>query len=93
MFKIQYQHQVVRSDIPKLSREWKDVIKSVIEEKLKNNPNIYSKPLRGSLGGYWKLRVGDYRIVFKIVEKTVKIFAIQHRSIVYKNISKRINQK
>jgi len=29
--------------------------------------------------GYWELRVGDYRVVFKIVENEVWIFGIIHR--------------
>ena len=29
--------------------------------------------------GYWKLRVGDYRVVFRIVKNEVWIFGIMHR--------------
>ena len=53
-------------------------------------PEIYGKPLRSSLKGYRNLRIGDYRIIFRIEEKAVKVFAILHRSIVYKDINKRI---
>lgn len=30
------------------------------------SPQEYALPLRKNLGGYWKLRVGDYRVVFRI---------------------------
>jgi mRNA interferase RelE/StbE len=46
--------------------------------------------LRKTLRGYWKLRVGDYRVVFKIVAEEVWILRIIHRKQVYEAIKKRI---
>lgn len=89
-FEIRYHEAVVSEDIPKLSREWRDTIKVAIATKLTTHPEIFGKPLRHSLKGYRKLRVGDYRIVFRIEKQTVKIFIIQHRSVVYKMLEKRI---
>lgn len=89
-FEIQYHEAVVSEDIPKLSKEWRDTIKVAIETKLTKHPEIFGKPLRHSLKGYRKLRVGDYRIVFRIEKQTVQIFIIQHRSVVYKLLEKRI---
>lgn len=90
IFDIQYHEAVAKEDIPKLSSDWKEKIKSAIENKLSEHPEIFGKPLRKSLKGYRKLRVGDYRVIFRIEEKTIKIFAIQHRSVVYKIIIKRM---
>ncbi len=84
MFKIQYQQSVVEKDIRKLPKTIKERIKSAIETKLMEQPEVYGKPLRRSLKGYRKLRVGDYRIIFRIENDKVKIFIIQHRSVVYK---------
>jgi len=39
---------------------------------------------------YKKLRVSDYRVVFKIEGTIIKILAISHRSNVYAKIKKRI---
>ena len=61
-----------------------------MQEKLTENPETFGKPLRRSLKGYWKLRVGDYRIIFKIQGKTVKIMIIGHRSTVYEKAEGRI---
>ncbi|MBI4050751.1 MAG: type II toxin-antitoxin system RelE/ParE family toxin [Candidatus Doudnabacteria bacterium] len=83
MFKIVYHHLVVSDDIPKLSSEWKEKIRHAIEGRLMTHPDLYGKPLRRSLKGYRKLRVGDYRVIFRIEKAIVKILAIQHRSIVY----------
>jgi mRNA interferase RelE/StbE len=89
MFEVVYQSDVVQEDIPKLSEEWKLVIRYAIEKKLMTRPEIYGKPLRQSLAGYRKLRVGDYRVIFRIEREVVKIFVIQHRSRVYKTAEKR----
>lgn len=90
IFAIHYHELVVREDIPRLSSEWKEKIKQAIESRLASNPEIYGKPLRQSLKGYRKLRVGDYRVIFRIQGTAVKILIIQHRSVVYKMIQKRI---
>ena len=90
MFEITYHHLVVSNDIPKLSIEWKEKIQRAIEQRLKTHPDLFGKPLRRSLKGYRKLRVGDYRVIFRIEKNIIKIFLIQHRSVVYDEIDKRI---
>jgi mRNA interferase RelE/StbE len=90
-FEIRYHTAVVREDIPKLAQIVRDQIKHAIEKKLTTFPDQYGKPLRRSLKGYRKLRVGDYRVIFRIDGKIVKIFIIQHRSVVYKKSKKRIH--
>lgn len=89
-FDIVYHPDVVEKDIPKLSPSDKNRIKKAIEDKLITYPELFGKPLRRSLKGYRKLRVGDYRAIYRIEGKKVKIFYIGHRSIVYKKANKRI---
>ena len=89
-FKISYQLAVTQEDIPRIAETWRDKIESAIEEKLITHPDVYGKPLRRSFRGYRKLRVGDYRVVFRIEELRVKIFAIAHRSVVYKIMKHRL---
>jgi len=47
-------------------------------------------PLRKSLRGYWKLRVGDYRVVFIIKGETVYILGIRNRKRIYEEVAGRI---
>ncbi|RJS73927.1 type II toxin-antitoxin system RelE/ParE family toxin [ANME-2 cluster archaeon] len=50
--------------------------------KLKENPDIHGKPLRGHLHGYWELYFENkFRIIYTIDynEKTVTIEAIKHK--------------
>lgn len=53
---------------------------------LKNNP-LAGIPLKGTLKGYRKYRIGDYRIVYRYQskEKTLIIYRIESRQGVYKN--------
>jgi len=90
IFEIIYHPLVVKEDIPKLSSDWRNKIRSAIEQRLTSNPDLYGKPLRRSLKGYRKLRVGDYRVVFRIEKTKVIILIIKHRSLVYQEAGKRL---
>ena len=51
------------------------------------DPIGFGKPLRYSLKGHKRLRVSDYRVVYRIdpQTKTVFIVAIKHRKDVYED--------
>ena len=64
-------------------------IKSQIDEVLykleqlgTDSPNM--KPLTGEFKGYYRIRSGDYRIVFYLLEEEITIVSILHRKEVYK---------
>ena len=79
-FEIIYHPLVVRDDILKLSAEWKAKIQKAIEERLTIHPETYGKPLRRSLKGYRKLRVGDYRVIFLLEKRNnVKLVVINNK--------------
>jgi len=68
----------------------RDRISRAIETRLTTEPQRYGEPLRRTLKGYWKLRVGDYRVVFKVVKDEVWIFGIAHRREVYERVVRRL---
>lgn len=90
LYEVRYHHEVKAVDIPLLNVTLKKRIRKAIEERLMTAPNQYGEPLRKSLKGYWKLRVGDYRVVFKVVGNEVWILGIINRKDVYDMILKRI---
>ena len=90
LFTLHYHPAVRFEDLPLIDRRTKDRIRKAIEERLKTVPHDYGEPLRKSLKGYWKLRVGDYRVVFKVIETEVWILGIRHRKSVYMDIGARI---
>lgn len=82
-YRVLYHPAVVKEDIPRLDRMVRVRIKQSIKRKLIADPETFGVPLRRSLKGYRKLRVGDYRVVFRISGNTVYILAILHRRLVY----------
>ena len=89
-FELRYHPDVRDVDIPKLNETIRKRIKRAIEERLSISPHQYGEPLRKTLKGYWKLRVGDYRVVYKVVGNEVWILAIINRKDVYTKVMKRI---
>jgi mRNA interferase RelE/StbE len=87
-YTVSYHPSVKEKDLPKLDVIIKTKIKKAIETKLITAPDQYGAPLRRTLKGYWKLRVGDYRVVFKIKSNEIVILAILHRKDVYNVVPK-----
>ncbi len=85
MYEIFYLPEVIENQIPKLSLPVRRRIKKAIEKKLAINPIVFGKPLRYSLKGLRRLRVEDYRVIYKIDEHVdrVIIVKIAHRKAVY----------
>lgn len=84
-YHIEYLEAVVKDDIPTLPKKIQTTIKKAIDERLMIDPIGFGKPLRYSLKGHRRLRVSDYRIVYRIEPKTntVLIVAIKHRKDIY----------
>ncbi|MDR1208202.1 MAG: type II toxin-antitoxin system RelE/ParE family toxin [Holosporales bacterium] len=59
------------------------LIKRVIEERLTQDPQAFGKPLRGSLKGHYRLRIEDYRIIYRVNGNVVLVIAIGHRKDIY----------
>jgi len=89
-FKLIYHADVKKVDLPKIDMKNRSMIKKAIEERLATQPEVFGKPLQRTLKGYWKLRVGEYRVVFKIVENDILVLGIIHRKDVYQRVKKRI---
>jgi len=85
-----YHPEVARRDLPPIPLNVQSRIAEALAARLGETPEKYGQPLRGTLRGYWKLRVGDYRVVFKIADDEVWIFAILHRRQVYEDVLRRV---
>lgn len=83
MFQILYHPAVGREDVPGLNRDIKQRLKAAIDNRLTRAPQDYGKPLRGELKSLWSLRVGDYRVVYRIEQQKVKVIQIAHRRDAY----------
>jgi len=85
-FRIEYLESVVRDDIPRLPTTAKRRVRNAVERKLGSNPVEFGKPLRYSFRGARRLRIGDYRVIYKIEPPdSVLIIKIGHRREVYED--------
>lgn len=76
-------HKNLKEDLNKLDKFSRSRIKKVIETRLLIDPIKYGQLLKGTLKGFRKLRIGDYRVIYKIVKMEVIILGIRHRRDIY----------
>lgn len=72
-------------DYRKINNPFKDQIKTKIDELCNfNNETKNVKMLKGEFKGLFRLRIGDYRIIFRTQNESLIIISILHRKDVYK---------
>lgn len=73
------------TDLEKLSQTVRQRIVNKINWLAKNFEQITPQPLSNNLSGFFKLRVGDYRVIyeFSLAEKIITIDRVGHRSEIY----------
>ena len=81
-YKIAFRKSVGR-DLKKIGKEQVDKILLKIEETLVKTPEKCPL-LSGKFAGLRKFRVGEYRIIFSILDDTVLILRVSHRKESYK---------
>lgn len=67
-------------------------ILKAVEGRLGKAPEQYGERLRQSLHGFWKMRVGDYRVIYEIAGSEVRIYGVLDRRDVYGEIGKRTSK-
>jgi addiction module RelE/StbE family toxin len=90
MFEVEYHPKVAR-DLKHISHPIQKILRRAIETKIAVAPEMYGKPLQFSLRGARSMRVGDYRIIFVITQKVVRIAMIGHRAKVYDEVDGRLS--
>lgn len=68
---------VLTEDFKKIEHTAKRLILKSIHKKLAQDPENYGAPLAGDYKGYWKLRVGDYRVIYRIVKDKVLVIVVK----------------
>ena len=71
--------ETAKKQLAKLDKTAAKRITAFLRERLGqlDNPRHLGKALTGPLGGYWRYRVGDYRIVCEIQDKEFIILVIE----------------
>jgi mRNA interferase RelE/StbE len=76
-WKIKIHRLVLEEDFKSIGRSEQEIILKNIRKKLSVDPEGYGKALLGELRGYWRLRVGDYRVIYKIQRDIIQVLVIK----------------
>jgi mRNA interferase RelE/StbE len=78
----------VRKSLEKIDAAGRRRIRAYLEERVAklDDPRQIGKPLTGELGGLWRYRVGDYRIICELrdAQLVVLVVTVDHRKDVYR---------
>jgi mRNA interferase RelE/StbE len=85
-----YHERVAKHDIKMLDVTVAKRIKTAIENKLTTDPLSYGSPLHGKLAKFFKLRVGDRRVIYSLRGGKVLILIIAHRKEAYETAELRL---
>lgn len=86
-FSIYYTKQAKKA-LKRLDKPVLVMIKAWLEKNLLNtaNPRKYGKALKGKYSGYWRYRIGSYRIIAEIRDNELMIVFVDlgHRKEIYR---------
>ena len=78
----------VEKDLGKIGKAEAKRIIATLENRVAklDDPRQLGSALSGDLGGYWRWRIGDYRVVARIKDERVTILVVRvgHRREVYR---------
>jgi mRNA interferase RelE/StbE len=83
LFTIRYLEFAKGKYFQAIAQDKRMLIKRAIGDKLTVNPRAFGKPLAGSLKGHYRLRIGDYRVIYRVNDDIVTVVAIGHRKDIY----------
>ena len=86
MIEIKYSEKAVKQIklIAKGNRKSAELILDTIEKYVENPKGKFDiKHLKGKLAEFKRLRVGNYRIIFDVIENVLYVYEIKHRKEVY----------
>jgi len=68
--------RIFEDDFRSIERLQQQRLIRTIRKKLTTHPAEYGKPLSAGLKGFWKLKVGEFRVVYQIIEARVEVYVI-----------------
>ena len=77
IWKVKIHRLVIEEDFKKLDAHQKKKIIKVIREKLSKDPEQYGEYLKGPYKNYYKLRIGEYRAIYRIIKDKVLVLVIK----------------
>ena len=80
-YTVEYKSSVAR-DLKKIDKAEVKHILAKLERQLRYNPDA-GEPLKGEFASLFRLRVGDYRVIYAKIGKGSLVLRIAHRKKVY----------
>ena len=77
IWKIKIHKLILSEDFKAISYPDQKIILKDIRKKLSLDPKSYGKPLQGELKDYWRLRIKDYRVIYKIRQDLIEVLVIK----------------
>jgi mRNA interferase RelE/StbE len=75
MYKLVFNEEVYK-DLKKLDKPISKKIITAIKNKLIQDPISFGKPLTSTLKGFYRMRVKDYRVIYKVENQKLIVFVI-----------------
>ena len=77
-FSVRYDEKALKQ-LKKMDRSVQRLIVNWIEKNLidTENPRLHGKGLSGDKSGYWRYRVGDYRVIADIRDEEIIIVIVE----------------
>ena len=76
MFRVLIDELVLKKDFRKIDKTDQVRIIRTMRKKLTTKPEEFGKPLTGELKGFWKLRIGDFRVIYEIKKNEILVYVI-----------------
>ena len=77
MWQVEIHPLVWEEDFAGIDQSVRVRITKAIREKLASSPTTFGKPLGGILKGYWRLRVGPYRVMYRIEHQRLVVIVVK----------------
>ena len=90
MAKIEPHPERTTDDLTSVPVNIKTRIRKAIETRLMKDPILFGQPLRQSLKGHRKLRVGDWRVIYRVEHSNIVVLKVGNRKDVYKEVFRRL---
>ena len=86
MFSVIYSDRATKA-LLKMDKQVAMMVFAWIDKNLENceNPRLHGSALKHDLKGYWRYRVGDYRLITEIQDNIliIEIIEVRHRRDIY----------
>lgn len=94
MYTVEIDELVFSRDFKRIDKAGQRQIIRAVGKKVTMEPRAYGKPLAGQYQGFWKLKVGPYRVVYEILESKLRVYVIKvgyrRDAEVYRELAKRL---